>query len=128
MGKLFDNTKRPNPFDETTHFIQEKPDEVEDPGVCFKEDRRITVGRVVPLRAGHIASNPEIETPLVKNNLTIDREQMLIKQQRALIFKMRQVLWSIIQWNDEYKHLNNLSGDPSWVQAAYDVYMESRPK
>ena len=67
-------------------------------------------------------------TSNLKNNLTRDREQELIKQQRDLIFRMRQVLWSVIQWNDEYKYLNDISGDPSWVQTAYDVFMDSRPK
>ena len=47
---------------------------------------------------------------------------------KDLIYRMRQVIWSVIQWNDEYRHLNKLSGDPSWVQTAYDVFMDSRPK
>ena len=54
------------------------------------------------------------------------REQLL--EAKELIYRMRQVIWSVIQWNDEYRHLNNLSGDPSWVQTAYDVFMDSRPK
>ena len=56
----------------------------------------------------------------------VAREQLAAAKE--LIYRMRQVIWSVIQWNDEYRHLNNLSGDPSWVQTAYDVFMDSRPK
>lgn len=136
-GLPFANTTRPNPNDETRVFPKvDYRFENEDVGVCYNSPPSAVVANAV--RDGKSITIlgkkyiPEPTEPLIdrvrKSNLQADREQVLIKEQRELIYRMRQVIWSVIQWNEEYQHINNLSGQPSWVTTAHDVFMDSRPK
>jgi len=36
-------------------------------------------------------------------------------------------LQAAVEWNDDYKRLNNLSGDPGWVPWARKLLMDARP-
>jgi len=39
--------------------------------------------------------------------------------------KLRRSLQDAVDWNDEYKRLNNLVGDPYWVPQAREILKET---
>lgn len=116
MGKLFDNTTRPDPENETRAF-----------GSAYTLGREIPLKNVGQKRTEYVASNPEVKTPLImepEDDIACDMKDTTDEER---IHVLRTVLFQAVIWNEDYKHINNLGGgDPYWVSMAYEALSISR--
>lgn len=79
-----------------------------------------------PFGTEYVASNPEVETPLVNDGDSQSGTLDKFVSDAQKIHMLRMALYQAIVWNEDYKHINNLSGDPYWVSLAHDALNESR--